>query len=64
METKKKESIDLFDDANISRRLSNDISYEKTKKLFKVFFVKKHNQPELIPYIHTTYKQYSSILLS
>lgn len=57
MQTK---SIQFDEDENdvpeIPRRLSNDITYEKTKNLFNVFFVKKINQPELIPYMHMTYE--------
>ena len=47
---------DESDAVEIPRWLSNDITYEKTKNLFNVFFVKKINQPELIPYMHTTYE--------
>ena len=56
METKNKEILDELEDSKVSRRLSSDISYEKTKKRFNIFFVKKIHLKELIPYIHITYK--------
>ena len=57
MEAHDKEIYDEFKDSSISRRLSNDISYEGTKESFNIFFVKKIHLKELIPYIHTTYQQ-------
>ena len=56
MEAHDKEIYDEFKDSSISRRLSNDISYEGTKESFNIFFVKKIHLKELIPYIHTTYQ--------